>query len=457
MNSCSIREYGYILSDDNSDQNESSIDCCFVSNADWSFLEQSALSHQKSDRFIRLASRNGKRALQVVNFVGVVSTPSGLHIEILPKTSEASQSIEDTRRMLLRLLYVAEDLPFIEATDASLQLYQRSLPEVLISRFLSSLAAVVRQGIRKDYHRIESEEAFLKGQLQVAQQLRQPVCRQHLFQISYDVFSENRAENRLIHSALIQVSKWIRSSDNQKLARELRFAFNDVPKSTNYDSDFKLWKNTRDMISYRGLLPWVKLILNQQSPFTMKDRHAGISFLFPMERLFEEYVAKMLKKHLGYQVKAQLKQHHLLEYPKAFLLKPDLAIYDESELLVILDTKWKLIDQNTQYDNGNEDPKSGISQADMYQMYAYGKKYFKSDQNAKLVLIYPYWGKFNKPLRTFKFDDKLTLDVVPFDLAADAESKESQNHFNFILSVIERSANSDSKLQIQNFSQLQVK
>lgn len=405
------------------------------------------MSNEKSDRFIRLAARNGSKALQIVNFVGVISTPSGLHIEILPKTSEANQSLEETRKILLKLLYVAEDLPFIEATDASLKLYQRSLPEVLISRFLSSLATVVRQGIRKDYHRIESEEPFLKGQLQVAQQLRQPVGRQHLFQIAYDVFSENRAENRLIHSALIQASKWVRSSDNQKLARELRFTFNDVPKSTNYEADFRLWKNTRDMISYRALLPWVKLILNQQSPFTIKDKHAGISFLFPMEKLFEEYVAKMLKNHLAYQVKAQLQQHYLLERPKAFLLKPDLAIYDKSELLVILDTKWKLIDQNKQYENGNEDPKSGISQADMYQMFAYGKKYFKSHQDAKLVLIYPYWGKFNQPLGPFKFDDKLTLDVVPFDLAADTESKESQNHFNFILSVIERQAHSDLKLK----------
>ncbi len=438
MSNCCIREYGFILCAD-ADLNESSIDCCYVSSADWSFLEQSAFSNAKNSRFIRLASRKDKKALQVVNFVGVVSTPSGTHIEILPKTTEANQNVEETRKLLLKLLYVADELPFIEATDASLQLHKKSLPEVLIGRFLASLASVVRQGIRKDYHRIESEEPFLKGQLLVAQQLRRPVGKQHLFQIAYDVFSEDRAENRLIHSALIQVSKWIGTSDNQKLARELRFAFNDVPRSNNYEADFRLWKNTRDMISYRALLPWVKLILNQQSPFTIKDKHAGISFLFPMEKLFEKYVAKMLQKHLGYEVKTQLQQHYLLENPKAFLLKPDLAIYDndKTKLLVILDTKWKLIDQNTQYDNGNEDPKSGISQADMYQMFAYGKKYFKPNASGKLVLIYPQWGKFNKPLTQFKFDDSLTLDVVPFDLTIDPNKKELM--FKHIQELIIRS------------------
>lgn len=446
MSNCCIREYGYILCSD-ADSKESSIDCCYVSSADWSFLEQSAFSNEKNNRFIRLASRNGKKALQVVNFVGVVSTPSGTHIEILPKTTEASQNVVETRKLLIKLLYVVDELPFIETTDASLQLHEKSLPEVLISRFLSSLSSVVRQGIRKDYHRIESEEPFLKGQLQVAQQLRQPVGKQHLFQITYDIFSENRAENRLIHSALIQVSKWIGSSDNQKLARELRFAFNDVPKSNNYEADFRLWKNTRDMISYRALLPWVKLILNQQSPFTLKDKHAGISFLFPMEKLFEQYVAKILQKYLGYEVKTQLKQHYLLGSPKAFLLKPDLAIYDKSKLLVILDTKWKLIDQNTQYDNGNEDPKSGISQADMYQMFAYGKKYFKSHENGKLVLIYPHWGKFNTPLKQFKFDDTLTLDVIPFDLTIDfndkGDPKNNELMFKHILEITSRVPYSD--------------
>jgi 5-methylcytosine-specific restriction enzyme subunit McrC len=424
-----------------------------VSSADWSFLEKSAFSNEKNHRFIRLASRNGKKALQVVNFVGVVSTPSGTHIEILPKTTEASQNVEVTRKLLLKLLYLAGELPFIETTDTSLQLHKKSLPEVLINRFLSSLASVVRQGIRKDYHRIESEEPFLKGKLQIAQQLRQPVGKQHLFQIAYDVFSENRAENRLIHSALIQVSKWIKTHENQKLARELRFAFNDVPKSNNYETDFRLWKNTRDMISYRALFPWVKLILNQQSPFTLKDKHAGISFLFPMEKLFEQYVAKMLQKYLGYVVKTQLQQHHLLDSPKAFLLKPDLAIYDKSKLLVILDTKWKLIDQNTQYDNGNEDPKSGISQADMYQMFAYGKKHFKSHENGKLVLIYPHWGKFNNPLRPFKFDDTLTLDVIPFDLTIDLNNSGEQNNkelmFKHILKIISRVPYSNLTLQAE--------
>ena len=53
----------------------------------------------------------------------------------------------------------------------------------------------------------------------------------------------------------------------------------------------------------------------------------------------------------------------------------------------------------------------GINQSDMYQLFAYGKKYKVN----KVVLIYPQWKNFNKKI-SFSFDDNLSLDVAPFPL-----------------------------------------
>jgi 5-methylcytosine-specific restriction enzyme subunit McrC len=170
------------------------------------------------------------------------------------------------------------------------------------------------------------------------------------------------------------------------------------------------------MISYKPLLYWVKLILNQQSPFTVKGDSKGISFLFPMETLFERYVAKILEKNVtkGYEVKTQIRGQCLSEKPEVFLLKPDIAVYKDGKISSILDTKWKLIDQDAKYDNGSVDNKVGISQADMYQMFAYGHKYLNGQ--GKLLLIYPQWGKF-KTQKQFFLTNDLSLDVVPFDLS----------------------------------------
>ena len=424
MSELSIREFGYIIQKDanedhSNDDPNISIDVCAVNPEVWKYLEDYAYNSDKENRFIRPRSYNGKKALQVVNFVGVISLPGSIHLEILPKTSEDDQDNIEVRKLLVRMISEVYELPSLEHTKANVAVFNRPLLEVLITWFLQDLANVVRKGIRKDYERIEAEERFLKGRLLVSQQISQPISRRHLFRIAYDIFSENRAENRLIHSALVQVAKWSDSENNQKLARELRFAFNEIPRSTDYKADFSLWRNSRDMISYKPVLYWVKLILNQQSPFSIKGDSNGISFLFPMETLFEKYVAKILEKKVqkdysGYRVEKQFKSESLSINPKAFLLKPDLAIYKNNKFMGILDTKWKLIDQYAKYQNDKDDPKSSISQSDMYQMFVYGHKYLGGA--GKLMLIYPKWTMFKDENKQFDLGNGLMLDVFPFDL-----------------------------------------
>jgi 5-methylcytosine-specific restriction enzyme subunit McrC len=421
MSELCVREYGLLTQQD---VGRDDLQVRWLQNGQaWAFLERYAYSSEKEHRFVRVASYRGTKALRVVNFVGLLTTPDGTQIEILPKTSEHGQDVAQTRALLWKMLGVVEDLTFLASTDAQLMLRNMPLPEALISLFLEQAATLIRRGLRRDYKRIEAEEPFLRGRLRVASQMRQPPGRQHLFQIEYDVHSANRAENRLLHAALIQAGKWSKAPGNQRLARELRSTLDQIPASQDFALDFNRWQDTRDMAYYRPILPWLRLILSQQSPYTLKDQHHGISFLFPMETLFEKYVAVGLRKQAqahGLQLKTQLADRYLSDSPAAFLLKPDLALYRGSRLLAILDTKWKLIDHDTRYDNGEPDPKAGISQADMYQLFAYGHKYLSGA--GKLVLVYPRWSGFSSPLSPFTLGPGLLLETVPYDLSEDGNA-----------------------------------
>ena len=107
----------------------------------------------------------------------------------------------------------------------------------------------------------------------------------------------------------------------------------------------------------------------------------AFSLLFPMETLFESYIAIQLKKSLrgtGYAISVQDKTYHLFDEPKKFLMKPDIVIkHNELKKVFVMDTKWKALnDEKANY---------GISQADMYQMYAYQKKYHCEN----VTLLYP--------------------------------------------------------------------
>jgi len=408
-NNFTIREWGKIHK--GSENAIRDIDNITLNANAWGFL-----ADIQDAKYLRFAKKD---QLQIKGFVGVISTPDGTQIEILPKISETihRDSVNESRVTLEKMLKVVNNLKFVESTEASLKIKKQPLPETLITWFLQSVKDIVQQGIRKDYSRIEAQEQFLKGRLQLSKQLRQPPHKQHIFQIEYDVFSANRAENRLLHSALIIVSKWSKSNDNKKLAKHFLLLFDDVPKSNNYSYDFTMWSVSRDMHYYQPILPWIKLILNQQSPFTLADKNAGISFLLPMEKLFEKYVAKCLAKDLLSEFRLTEQRPHkplaTQDKSNVFTMKPDIVIHEgkKNNPICILDTKWKCIDQHKTYENDSEDKKRDISQSDMYQLFAYGKKY----DVPIVVLVYPLWQKFDEEF-SFQFDDRLSLKVKPFDL-----------------------------------------
>lgn len=413
-----LREFGVMVPGP-CDGNDPDV-CGIASQAAWDFFESLAFSDDSDDRFIHPARHRGGKALRVKNFVGVICAPDGTCVEILPKTAESGQDMGATRGLLWKMLGVVDDLRFLETTEADLMLRSMPLIESLIAVFLGHVSALVRRGIRRDYERVEDEERFLRGRMRTVQQMRLPPARRHLFRIEYDLFSENRPENRLIHSALVKVARVSRNPLNQRLARELRHGFEGVPLSTRHAGDFAQWRTGRDMVHYRPVLPWVRLILNQQCPTSLRDQHAGISLLFPMEALFEKYVARVLQRRLaphGLELQTQAASACLSQRPRAFLLKPDLLVSHRGRRVAVLDTKWKLIDRTIKYDSGASDPKAGIAQSDVYQMFAYGHKYLGGA--GRLVLVYPAWRGFDAPLAPFDLGAGLALEVVPFDLAGD--------------------------------------
>lgn len=167
---------------------------------------------------------------------------------------------------------------------------------------------------------------------------------------------------------------------------------------------------------YEDALAWCRLILEERSPLTGTGGHSAPSLLFPMEAVFEAFVAKHLARQLAWPLvlKTQARNHHLVRHCKQnwFRLKPDLLIRDAGRDKLVLDTKWKLLDGL----KANGTDKYGLSQADFYQLQAYGQSYL--DGVGDVVLIYPKTDAFAQPLPVFEFPKTggLRLWVLPFCL-----------------------------------------
>lgn len=402
-----------------------------ISNSAYEHLKKLCFSDESDSKLLQPRRREGMEVLQVQNYAGVIFTPDKTQIEVLPKVGKQGddnkENQKEARNSLLMMLKTLKGFRHIETQQANIVSQKMSLLEVFITQFLQSVNTVVKRGLRSDYVARQDNLAFLKGKINVGKQISHNFINKHKFYVEYDEFLQDRPANRLLHSALVAVNSYTRSAKNQKLLQELLFVFTDIPQSNDYKVDFTRLKVDRGMDYYQSAIEWSRLILDGFSPQSMQGKNHAPSLLFPMEAVFESYVAKLLRDQVaeGSHLKEQVQSKKLVKHDEHlwFRLKPDLVIENQGSVKAVLDTKWKVLNQNK--NNGTD--KYGLSQADFYQMFAYGQKYLGG--KGDMFLLYPQSKEFSDAIQSnFCFnheaddDEKLNLWIVPVDLRPKPES-----------------------------------
>lgn len=357
--------------------------------------------------------QKGKDFIRVKNYVGVIETRQGTTIEILPKIysdhkEEIAESIKESRSILLSMLRCLKNSPFKTIDKAHINTNRIPLLEIFISMFLKEVESVVIRGIKHYYSNTEENQKFLKGRLLFSQQIKLNATRGDRFFVLFDEFKANIPQNRILKTALNYVGCKSRSTKNRSQILDLLSLFEEVGISKNIAADLSNLNDRNRLFNYYDdALSWARLFLEGKSFTSYKGKYLNTAMLFPMEILFESYVAHKLKtQHPNFTITTQDRQHYLvtdmLKDQKKFRIRPDIVI-KAYEHLIVADTKWKVLDQNSANKNYL------ITQADMYQLYAYGKKY----NSANLVLIYPECETFTGELH-FRYEDQLHLRCIPW-------------------------------------------
>ncbi len=391
-------------------------------------VEKFVYNHQLDDgKPIFKIGHKGKIVVQ--NFVGIVPIDDNIVLEILPKIplfdSPESDNTQKEKDVFYKMLqhFRGKEMPEFPPTVIN-KVKNFDMLEVFKLMFLNQTLNLVKRGITSDYHTQIGNLPYLKGRLQFPHHTVINAANAAGFYTEYDVYSPNNPANRLIHKALLSLA--CTQSDNQQLCRELLRWFADIPASTHIEKDWDNHKLDKNMQHYYDVMRWVGLLLFNQGLTTFVGEYQNKSLLFPMEKLFEDYVSYWIKKEVqSHYVKTQSPQKDLLKNDnnKEFSrMKPDIALINKNsrnensknENVVadyILDCKWKPMLY--------KDNKQDESEADLYQLFTYGKMY----ECNKVMLIYPKNHNFTKPLfRTFNEKNQLELISFPFDLAKPKES-----------------------------------
>jgi 5-methylcytosine-specific restriction enzyme subunit McrC len=375
-------------------------------------LEAFILAHSSGTvtEAVELLSLSARRGIGKIitarNYVGLITMGDGTVIEILPKIAGSNGNIGDTKRIFLEMLKTLKDVTFKDFNISNLRTDRLSLLEIFIKMFLDEVAILTKQGLKAAYTAVEANERFYKGKLLASQNIKYNLVRKERFFVRYDDFSLNRPENCLIKSTLAFLLKQTGDGGNRQNASRLLTFFEGVAYSANYETDFSKCIVDRSMTHYDKSLSWCKVFLHGNSFTAFAGREVALALLFPMEKVFESFVAAKFRKHIGSSAVLRLQdtRYSLFDSPsRTFALRPDIVL-ESGQQTIVLDTKWKLLSDNAR--------NYGISQADMYQMYAYSKKY----QADRIVLLYPHSDSITRTDIRFASEDNVTVDVSFIDL-----------------------------------------
>ncbi|RKZ28469.1 hypothetical protein DRQ29_01845 [bacterium] len=322
---------------------------------------------------------SGWDGYRTTKYCGVIGTQD-ITVVVLPKVcrTEPQNNDIDTERNSLQLLYMlnyAYELDLEEKVfEAMVKSRRMSIFEVFIREFADELTQQVRMGMFHDYMTIVENSTRLKGKYLILKNITENFVPTKIY-CSYDVFSMDNDLNRFFKYA---ISTFIIATSSDKIRDRLRMLrpyFADVSSKFFPNSDEEFTFNRLNS-NFKRAYKLARFILHHMIYTFQSNNRISFSFMFDMNRLFEQFVERLVIETSPVNYRVQVQKTGKMGNTS---LRPDIVIQhkDTGKISLIIDTKYK----NPEH----------ISPCDRYQIYSYG-------------MVFPHWDKIDKemgnPMRT---------------------------------------------------------
>ncbi|MDT3738547.1 MAG: hypothetical protein RO257_03485 [Candidatus Kapabacteria bacterium] len=361
---------------------------------------------------------NGENYLKAKQFVGVAQF-GDTRICVYPKlyNSESDKKSHSLKNFLYMMQY-AYKIHNIKDYSTSAEHQNFDFLEVLIFIYAKNLMDLLKVNLNRSYIVVEDDSNFLKGSWRLGEQLgRMPHIR-HRFLVSYDEFTENNPLNRILKFVTFMLLRISRNSRSQTLLQNILLVYAEVDDISKPGHTYlEQVKFSRINQEFKSIFEFAKMFLLKLVGDYSKTKNTNFSFMFDMNILFEQFIAGFIRrenllsgtKYNNFEMKDQKSSgKYISEKPNAFMLKPDISFWENGNCKLIIDTKYKLLDDT-------DDKKYGVSQSDAYQMYAYAMKY----DCERVILLYPQHLEGKTAENDFGLGSGKTLEIRTVDICRD--------------------------------------
>jgi 5-methylcytosine-specific restriction endonuclease McrBC regulatory subunit McrC len=215
--------------------------------------------------------------------------------------------------------------------------------------------------------------------------------------VRHDVFTPDRAENRLIKTAAAVLAKLTQEHRNGQELKKLMIYLDEVKLSDSCERDFAACVNTRNAKKYTAVLNICRMLLAKKSS-GFSGKYASCAIFFPMQELFAAYMAKLAKAECkNTVVKTMAKAGFVCGENRLFPIMPHIAVYEKSgEIRSVTNIKWSHIS------SVNE-----INSDDIFRLLAAAEEL--NCDNA--VMLYPSYAHIPDTMLTMNCGKEIALTI----------------------------------------------
>jgi 5-methylcytosine-specific restriction enzyme subunit McrC len=239
------------------------------------------------------------------------------------------------------------------------------LLEAFISVFVRRTMSAINRGLYRTYRTIDDELSVIRGRVRLSDQITRKFRVVPPISVSYDEYTVDNTENRLIRAAVEISSRMpLRNERTVKDLQYLRAMFSEV-EHVEFDRRWlpeQVWTRLNEHLSYPVHL--AKRIIQNSSISLERGSHTSDEFLINMANVFEDFVATAIREELkltniDMPRANELRNNLYLDTERKIRLKPDLSRWEGNLCIAVGDVKYK----RTTAD--------GILHPDVYQLLAY--------------------------------------------------------------------------------------
>jgi 5-methylcytosine-specific restriction enzyme subunit McrC len=354
------------------------------------------LALTEADRRLAQALSEGEGRLRITQlsdsvrfdasaWVGVVRL-AGVEVRVVPKLVGENLGV-------LRMLEYSSGLGALARLESARTLAtdnDGSLVDLLALLLAEAALLIAKQGVLSDYVTREDGLPRLRGRLLACEQATKRFGQLQMLECRFDELETDVVENQLLAAGLAIAKRVATDSQVRRLAGRASAVFTEVADASAVTYETPELEYTRRNEHYRAPHVIARMFLRNLAVNDLYAPGSGESFAFllDMNRLFEDFVTKLLAQlFIGTDVRVRPQARDRTLIHDARTGRPYAAVIPDillermrgPTLRVPVDAKYKLYDDRK------------IDQADIYQTFFYAWAYAsrEADDDARAFILYP--------------------------------------------------------------------